>query len=424
MKKSLTSIIAPSFYKIHHDIKQEKHTHYWLKGGRGSTKSSFASIEIVTGIMKDPQAQGIVIRKVANTIQDSVFEQLQWAIEMLGVQYYWRVRLSPLQLIYEPTGQRIIFRGADNPRKLKSTKAKHGYFKFIWYEEVDEMNGPEEIRTINQTLMRGGEKFVVLYTFNPPRSQRNWVNDEVTIPRSDRLVHHTDYLSVPKDWLGEQFHVEAEHLKKVRPAAYNHEYLGEVTGTGGEVFTNLTIRNITDDEIAIFDRVRRGIDFGYAQDPATYMTMHYDAKKRRLYIFNELYAVGMSNRKLAESVKTENPMNNLITADSAEPKSIADLKEYGIRIVGAKKGPDSVEYGIKALQDLEEIIIDPERCPNAKREFYGYELDPDNRGGFKAHYPDRDNHTIDAVRYALEQDLMQKNTGHSIETMRRMLGGR
>ncbi|MGX4583355.1 PBSX family phage terminase large subunit [Paenibacillus chitinolyticus] len=400
----LTKLIAPSFYDVHHDLKANKHTHYWLKGGRGSTKSSFISVEIILGIMADPNANAVAIRKVKETLRESVFEQLAWAIDQLGVTHLWDVPKAKLEMTYLPTGQKILFRGADSPKKIKSTKVSKGYIKYTWYEEVDEFFGPEEIRTINQSLLRGGEKFVVFYSFNPPKSQRNWVNAEVTEKRSDRLVHHSTYLTVPPEWLGPQFIFEAEHLKKTKPESYRHEYLGEVVGTGGEVFTNLTIREITDEEISIFDRIRRGLDFGYAKDPAHYGVMHYDKTRRRLYIFHELHQVQLSNRAVAEHIKAENKSNGQVIADSAEPKSIAEIKGYGIRIKGAKKGPDSVEYGIKHLQDLEEIIIDPVRCPNTKREFYGYELEPDGNGGFKAGYPDRDNHSIDMTRYALEND--------------------
>lgn len=406
MKKiKLSELIAPSFYELHNDIKNNRYTHYWLKGGRGSTKSSFISIEIILGMMKNPGTHAVALRKVGVNLKDSVYEQLLWAIEKLGVSEYWTARLSPLELIYIPTGQRILFRGADKPKKIKSIKVKSGYIRYVWYEEVDEFNGMEEIRIINQSLLRGGDKFDVFYSFNPPDSQRNWVNNEVTREYPDRKVHHSTYLTVPKEWLGEQFFIEAEHLKKVNEKAYRHEYLGEVTGTGGEVFTNVTIRKITDDEISKFDRIRRGIDFGYAVDPFAYVVMHFDKTRRRLYIFHEIYKVGLSNRKAAELIKKENTNNGLIVADSAEPKSIAELREYGLKIVGARKGPDSVDYGIKFLQDLEEIVIDSERCPNTAREFLNYELEKDKDGNFKAEFPDKNNHTIDAVRYALEDDM-------------------
>lgn len=408
MKVKLSELIAPSFYEVHNDIKHNRYTHYWLKGSRGSTKSSFASIEIILGIMKDKNANALALRKVKETLKDSVFEQLVWAIEKLNVADYWDIKHSPMEMTYIPTGQKILFRGADKPKKIKSTKVSKGYIKYIWYEEVDEFNGMEEIRTINQSLMRGGEQFVIFYTYNPPNSVRSWVNEEVLIERSDRKVHHSTYLTVPKAWLGEQFFIEAEHLKKVNEKAYRHEYLGEVTGTGGEIFANVTARKITDDEIKMFDRIRRGLDFGYASDPLHYSVCHYDKTRRRLYIFYEIHQAGLSNRKAAELIKRENTLNGWIVADSAEPKSIAELKEYGLRVKGAKKGPDSVEYGIKFLQDLEEIIIDPERCPNTLREFLNYELEKDKDGNFKAEFPDKNNHSIDAIRYALEDDMLDR----------------
>ncbi len=401
----LDNIIGPSFYGVHHDIKQGWHTHYWLKGGRGSLKSSFVSVEIITGIMKDPNANCLALRKVGQNLKDSVYEQLEWAIKVLGVENYWQSKLSPLELVYIPTGQRIIFRGADKPKKIKSTKFRQGYCKYIWYEEVDEFAGMEEIRTINQSLMRGGESFCVFYSYNPPKSQRNWVNKEVLEKKSDKLVHHSTYLQAPEQWLGKQFISEAEHLKKTKPQAYDHEYMGDVTGTGGEVFTNLTIREISEEEIKRFDRIARGLDWGYASDPFHYTVNHYDKTRRTLYIFHEIQLVSLSNRKAAEMIKQENKSNSLIVCDSAEPKSISEVSEYGLRVIGARKGPDSVEYGIKWLQDLEHIIIDPVRCPNTAREFNAYELESDGNDGFKAKFPDKDNHSIDAVRYSREMDM-------------------
>lgn len=404
----LSGLIAPSFYGVHHFLKEDRYTHYWLKGGRGSTKSSFISIEKILGIMNDPNANAVALRKVKTTLRDSVFEQLAWAIEKLGVAHLWDIPKSKLELTYLPTGQKILFRGADNPKKIKSTKVSKGYIKYVWYEEVDEFSGPEEIRTINQSLLRGGSSFVVFYSFNPPKSQRNWVNAEADEIRPDKLVHHSTYLTVPKEWLGPQFLIEAEHLQKTKPEKYDHEYMGEVTGTGGEVFTNLTIRAITDEEIESFDQIRRGLDWGYAADPLHYTALHYDKTRRRLFIFYEVHKVRMKHDALAKAIEKENPGRQTIRADSASPRENDELRDRGFKVLGVKKGPGSVEHGIKSLQDLEEIIIDPVRCPNTKREFYGYELEPDGAGGFKEGFPDKDNHSIDGVRYALEEDFKRK----------------
>lgn len=404
----LSEVIAPSFYDLHKDIKQDKHTHYWLKGGRGSTKSSFVSEELITGIMRNSEANAVVIRKVGLYLKDSVYEQLLWAISKLGVERYWQEKLSPLELVYVPTGQRIIFRGADKPKKLKSTKVRSGYIRYVWYEETDEFNGIEEIRTINQSLLRGGETFTVFYTFNPPKSQRNWINSEVLVPQDDKIVHHSDYRSVPAEWLGEQFLIEAKHLEEINPDHYRHEYLGEVTGTGAEVFTNVVIRPITDEEIKSFDHIKRGIDWGYGADPFVYITAHFDSKRNRLFIFYEFFRCAAKYDVIANAIRKENTQNGTIIAESAEPRSNDELRDRGFRIRTAVKGPGSVEHGITWLQNLEEIVIDGTRCPNAAREFNEYELDRDSRGELKADFPDKNNHTIDAIRYALEDYIGRK----------------
>lgn len=409
MEVSLKDLIAPQFYSIHWDILEGKHTHYKLYGGRGSTKSSFVSIEIIYGMMQDPNANAACFRKVKDTLAESVFEQLLWAIDALEVSHLWKVTLSPLRLTYKPTGQRIVFRGCDDPNKSKSIKVRKGYFKYIWYEERAEFPGDEDERKINQSLMRGGDKYVVFYTWNPPKSLNSWVNQDVLEEREDTLCNHSTYLTVPREWLGEQFFIEAEELRKRKILAYRHEYLGEAIGNGGKVFDNIIIRKITDEEITMFDKIRQGLDFGFAADPLAYERMHLNKKQRRLYIFGEVYQTNLRSSKAVEYIKILNPENKIITADSEEPRSIDTFNELGLRVVGAKKGPGSVDHGIAYLSDdLDEIIIDPVRCPNAAREFNSYELEKDKNGNFKGGYPDKDNHSIDAVRYGLEGDITMK----------------
>lgn len=410
---NLKNCIAPSFYNSFWAVWDEMFTHYWEKGGRGSVKSSFISQVIILKIMDDGEkgimSNALAIRRVKDTLKDSVYEQFVWAIDKLKCGHLWDTKSSPLKLIYIPTGQQILFRGMDKPKKLKSTKVSKGWIKYIWYEEVDEIESYDKIRIVNQSLLRGGKNFLVFYSFNPPQSQRNWVNMEVLEKRKDKYVNHTTYLTVPKEWLGEQFIIEAEHLKKINPSKYNHDYLGEVTGTGLEVFTNITIRTITDEEISIFDRVKRGMDFGYGADPLTYMTGHYDKRRKKLYLFGELYKRKLGNSSLASYINKENPYRKQVICDSAEPRTINELRLLGVNAIGAKKGPDSVEYGIKFLsEEIEEIIIDPVRCPNAKREFLGYEIEVDKEGNPKGSYPDKNNHTIDAVRYMMENDMTKR----------------
>lgn len=272
----------------------------------------------------------------------------------------------------------------------------------------------EEIRSIIQSLLRGGSGYEVFYSYNPPKMISSWVNAEVINERSDRLVHSSTYLDVPVEWLGEQFIIEAETLKEQNELAYRNEYLGEATGTGGAVFTNITLREITDDELRRFDNISDGIDFGYAVDPVVFTQNHYDKTRKKLYIFNEIYKVGMSNKQLWEAICKQKIGHSQIIADSAEPKSIDELNSYGkLRVAGAKKGADSIDFGVKWLQNLNEIIIDPKRAPNTAREFSLYEYLKDKYGNFISRYPDLDNHTIDATRYSREQDMQFRKMSFS-----------
>ena len=361
------------------------------------------------GMMQDPDANAACFRRVGNTLQESVYEQLLWAIDALGVSHLWKPSLSPLRITYLPTGQRIVFRGCDDPNKSKSIKLRRGYFKYIWYEERAEFEGDEDERKINQSLMRGGDHYVVFYSWNPPKSLNSWVNQDVLQVRDDTLCNHSTYLTVPKEWLGEQFFIEANELKKRKIMAYRHEYLGEAIGTGGKVFDNVILREIKPEEIAIFDKIRQGLDFGFAADPLAFLRMHYNKKQHRLYIYREIYQVNLKNREAVAKIKKINPENKIITADSEEPRSIATFNEMGLRLIGAKKGPGSVDFGMDYLSnEIDEIIIDPVTCPNAAREFSTYELERDKNGNFKGGYPDKDNHTIDACRYGLEDDMTQR----------------
>lgn len=404
---SLKKLIAPSFYEVHRDLKRHGHTHYRLTGGRGSTKSSFVSIEIILGMMDDPLANTIAIRKVGEYLKDSVYEQLQWAIEVLKVPHLWHCKVSPMEMIFLPTGQKILFRGADKPRRLKSSKVKKGYFKYVWYEEVDEFNGQEEIDMINQSLLRGGNQAVVFYTNNPPKSISSWVNC-ISKSREDTLYHHSTYLTVPPQWLGAVFVAEAEQLMVSNPERYRHEYLGIVTGTGGEVFKNLQNRKITDQDIESFEKINRGIDWGYGADPFVYIEDFYDKKKNTLYIFFEYYKPGAKFNSIAEVINKQNPERKLVYADH-EPRSNDELKARGVRVAKAQKGKDSRDHGYLWLQNLDAIVIDSERCPNAFREFSQYELDKDSNGNFRDGYPDKNDHAIDAVRYSLSGYISKRN---------------
>lgn len=311
-----------------------------------------------------------------------------------------------MELIYRKTGQKIMFRGADDPMKIKSIKVPFGYIAVTHFEEKDQFAGRAEIRTILQSTMRGGEKFWNFESYNPPISRDNWANKDSLEERADRLCHKSTYLEAPPEWLGAQFLAEAEHLKETNERAYRHEYLGEAVGTGGNVFENLELREITDEEISHFDRIYQGVDFGWFPDQLAFVRAHYDRSKETIYLFDELYVNKWPNESLANWVKEKKYLDAYITCDNAEPKSVADLRAFGLPAKSAIKGPGSVDYGFKWLQKRK-IVIDRRRTPNAYNEFVNYEYERDKNGEFISGYPDKDDHILSATRYAFERAFMR-----------------
>lgn len=402
----LSGSIAPAFYALHRDVRARRHREYWLRGGRGSGKSSFVSLEIVLGLLTDPLANAIVYRKVAGTLRESVYEQMLWAIDRLGLSAHFRCRLAPLEIDYLPTGQRILFRGADDPGKSKSIKLARGYFGFLWFEELAEFSGVDDLRSIKASILRGEGRAVTFCSYNPPPSRTSWVNAEAMIPRADRLVHASSYLDMPHRWLGEGFIAEADALRAANERAWRHMYLGEATGLGNQVFDNLSLRPLTRAEQDA-GRAYNGLDFGFAVDPDAFVRVSYDPRTRQLWLLDELWGVRMSAETLGRELKLRSG-SEVIRCDSAEPRLIRQLRQQGLNAVDARKGAGSVESGVRWLQELAEIAIDPARCPNAAREFAGYEypLGPDGRP--LPELPDRDNHAIDAVRYAMEPALLSR----------------
>ena len=418
-RTDITDCIAPCYLPIHEDVTAGAHTIYHLPGGRGSCKSSFVSLEIVDGIMRDQYANAIVFRRVASSMRESVFTQISWAIDELGVSALWRGNVSPMIFTYLPTGQQIHFRGLDDPAKLKSIKPRHGNFKFVWYEEFAELPGENTVRNTMQSVVRGNGDFRIFCSFNPPLSVNNWANKYILIPDDRAVVFRTDYTMIPHEWLGESFILEAERLKELNETAYRHEYLGEPTGMGGEVFPQIETRTITDDEISQMQYFYQGLDFGFSVDPACFIYVSYDKKHETVYLLDEIYQRHLSNTDLANLIKAKNYNKTgriynywtfpgsyeekpTIICDAAEPKSISDLKTCGLRALACQKYPGSVQYGIKWLQSRK-IVIDPRRTPNAHREFTEYEYMQTKDGDFLADVPDANNHSIDAVRYALDR---------------------
>ena len=398
----LSEKIGSAFYDVAHDVFQHGHTHYDFSGGRGSLKSSTVSVLVPLLLINNPGTHALVLRKVANTIRDSVYAQYMWAIGELGMAAYWEAKVSPMELIYKPTGQKIMFRGADDPMKIKSIKVPFGYIAVTHFEEKDQFAGRAEIRTILQSTMRGGSKYWNFESYNPPISRDNWANKDSLEERADRLCHKSTYLQAPPEWLGEQFLAEAEHLKATDERAYQHEYLGIPVGTGGNVFDNLELREITDEEMSHFDHIYQGVDYGWFPDPFAFIRLHYDRARETIYLMDEIYQNKLTNEASGNIIIQRGYKDAYITCDSAEPKSVADYRAMGLPAKTAVKGPGSVDYGMKWLQ-RRKIVIDRKRTPNAYNEFVNYEYDRNKDGDIISGYPDENNHLIDATRYAVER---------------------
>lgn len=400
-------IVPDVFHKMIRDIRKKKHSEYILPGGRGSMKSSTISLIIPELLKNNPNMHALILRKVGNTIKDSVYAQMKWAIDKLDLNEEFVCKVSPMEITYKPTGQKIYFRGADDPLKIKSIKPEFGYIGIVWFEELDQFAGPEEIRSIQQSAIRGGNEAYKFKSFNPPRSKNNWANEytaEAEEKDDSALVVHSTYLNlgIEQEWLGDIFLEDAEHLKETNPDAYKNEYLGEANGNGGNVFEYLEIREITAEEISHFDRIYQGCDWGFYPDPFAFVRFYYNHNNDTLYFIDEIYENKLTNRKSADIILERGYTDFEITCDSAEPKSINDFRDFGIPARGAIKGPGSVEYSMKWLQGRR-IVIDPKRTPGVHKEFTKYEYERDKDGNIISGYPDKDNHLIDATRYGSEK---------------------
>ena len=417
MHKKISEIINENFYEFWKTINSNKYLFHVLKGGRASAKSTHIAIWLVLALMKYP-VTCLCVRKVGNTLAESVFEQLKEAIDILNVGHVWKVQKSPLQLVYIPRGNKFIFRGADDPAKIKSIKMSKFPIAFVWFEELAEFKTEDEVSTIVNSVLRAelppGLSYKVIYSYNPPKRKQSWVNKkfETQFLPSNTYVHHSTYLDNPH--ISKAFIEEAEEVKKKNEFKYRWEYLGEPIGSGVVPFSNLVFRTITDEEIKSFDNIRQGNDFGYATDPMAFVRLHYDKKKRIIYFIDEIYGVKMSIRELALNIIKKQYNDTYVICDSAEPRSIEELRVLGIKAVPAKKGPGSIEFGENWLDDLEGIVIDSRRTPNIAKEFENIDYQTDKDGDIIPKLEDKDNHSIDATRYALEVDMKT----HGIEKSR------
>lgn len=426
VRKKMSEIISPHFKKFWVASRKKEHLRYVLKGGRGSGKSFHIPLRIVNDIIEYP-VSALVSRKVQNTINKSVFAQIKAATIVMGVSHQFRFVPSRLEITYKPRGNKIYFAGADDPEKLKSIKDAEFPVAILWIEELAEFKSEDDVTTIENSVLREelegkivadelaskrkkkyGFDYSFYYSYNPPKRKQNWVNEkyEALVIDKNTFVDHSTYLDNPH--LSKKFLEEAENVKKNKPLKYRWEYLGEAIGSGVVPFDNLVFREITDQEIAMFDNIRQGVDWGYGNDPLAFGRWHYDKKKRIIYAIDELYGTKIHNREFAEWLKKKGYHRDTTIADSAEPKSVDEVKLHDVKIKGAKKGPGSVEHGEKWLDDLEAIVIDPNRTPETAREFKNIDYALDANGKPKTKLQEEDNHSIDETRYAFEDDMKHK----------------
>lgn len=392
-------VLGKAYVDINRQIKPN--IEYVFEGGRGGLKSSFVAFKIVELIKNNPQMHACITRQVAGTLKDSVYANMKWAINELGLMEEFECKVSPLEIKYIKTGQTIYFRGLDDETKLKSIKPEFGYIGILWKEEKDQMKGDAQERSVNQSVLRGGDESYDFSSYNPPKSKSNWVNRIKLVPNPKRVIHHSSYLEAPAEWLGQKFIDDAAHLKEINPEAYEHEYLGVPNGDGGNVFEYLEIRDITDEEISHMDRIFAGVDYGWYPDAFCYLRTYYDSAREKIYLIDELYVNKWSNSKTADWIKKKGYDDYTMICDSAEPKSVNDFRDAGLPARGAIKGPGSIEYGFKFLQ-TKTIVIDPKRTPNAYKEITEYEYNRDKEGNVISGYPDGNDHAISALRYAYE----------------------
>ena len=374
------------------------------KGSRASKKSKTTALWFIVNMMAYPEANTLVVRKTFRTLKDSCFTELKWAVHRLKVDAWWEFKESPLEATYKPTGQKIYFRGLDDPLKVTSITVDVGVLCWAWLEEAYEVMKEDDFNILDESIR--GEVPEGLFkqwtiTFNP-WNEHHWLKKRFfDHPDDETLPLTTNYMC--NEWLDAADIKVFEDMKKRNPRRYAVAGLGGWGIVDGLVYENWKEQAFDVDEVRSRPGIVSafGLDFGYTNDPSTLFCGLLDQKEKRLFVFDEMYEKGLSNKRIAETVQDMGYGKERITADSAEPKSIDELKSLGLRVKGAMKGKDSIKNGIQWIQDLE-IIIHP-RCVNFITEISNYTWDQD-RFGTKLNVPIDDfNHLMDAMRYALEK---------------------
>lgn len=414
-ERDFALLIADPFVPMHRAICAGNGGDFWTYGGRASGKSSCVSLEIVRGVMRHPDRSALVMVKTGKDIREGVYEQMLWAVRMLGVEDEFECTVSPIRIRRRSTGQVVTFRGGDNTAKTKAIKAPAGtYYAYLWIEEADQFAGMAELRRVYQSVTRGapaGAPFYRFHSFNPPRTRDSWANRKIEeLRRAGVAVYKANYTDMPEGWLPAQVVEDAEALRAADEEAYRHEYLGEPVGFGNEVFPRAEVRTVAEEERERIRMVMYGVDWGFSSDPFCWVKVGYVPASRTLYVLDSISGAGLTNPEAAELVRARmaepadggapEPFADVM-CDSAEPKSIEDFRQLGIRAKAApKQGAFSVRSGVRWLQQRAGIVVDP-RAALAAAELpsYGYALTAD--GEPTGMLPDADNHAIDAIRYAV-----------------------
>lgn len=401
----LSKIISSNFHDLHKSIRNEECSYYWLAGGRGSAKSSFVAIQIILGIVNYSDANAIALRKTAKTIKNSIHSTLLWAIDILDLSEFFIGKISPPEIIYIPTGQKILMYGLDEPSKLKSLRIRKGYIKYLWLEEGEEYNSIEDIRNVRQSIVRGSnKKFFSFFSFNPPRNPNHWVNKELKVKDDRRIIHRSSYLELPYDWLGHEFFADADNLKNNNYEAYRHEYLGQPIGNPKEIIFSgqWTVKDFERPDMKEIyqNRIFLGADWGFSNDPTCLVSCYiHDG-----YLYVEQEAYGERTKlnylpNLFDQIKESRRWH--IRADSSRPETISYMEDKGFNISAADKWEGSVEDGIEYLKSFKKIIVHSS-CTEIIKEFenYSYKIDKETKEVLPV-IVDKWNHGIDALRYAL-----------------------
>ena len=378
------------------------------KGSRASKKSKTTALWYIVNMMKYRNANLLVVRKSYRTLKDSCFTELRWAIHRLGVDDFWDYRLNPLEIIYKPTGQKIYFRGLDDPLKVTSITVDVGSLCWLWIEEAYEISKESDFDMLDESI-RGqvdGDLFKqITITFNP-WNERHWLKKRFFDKEDpDTLAITTNYLC--NEWLDKADFAVFERMKQYNPRRYNVAGLGNWGVIEGVVYERWKEESFSLNDLPKDAQPAFGLDFGYTNDPTALFCGYVSIEQKRLFVWDELYKKGLSNKAIYDEIERLGYTKERITADCAEPKSIDELKGLGIRrIEGAKKGKDSINNGIQWIQDLE-IIIHP-RCVNFLLEISLYSWKKDKFGKALNEPEDDNNHLMDAMRYGLEK-YIQKN---------------